>query len=180
MCSFVPHLICASRTSWQAGKEVLQMAVSGRMRESQIFAFLQDGITSEMQDSHPVMHSLFHIEEFGTTSRNGCRALSGMLLITLTRQASLRKHFTRPQNYKELFNLQHATARNIAERILRVMKREPIDNPNTRVLLPRRSSFAQWVHCSTSPAHLPTTALLFVLARDIVGLFTWLKVQLSR
>lgn len=55
MCSFVPHLICTSRTSWQAGKEVLQMDVSRRMRESQIFAFLQDGITSEMQDSHPVI-----------------------------------------------------------------------------------------------------------------------------
>lgn len=31
------------------------MDVSRRMRESQIFAFLQDGITSEMQDSHPVI-----------------------------------------------------------------------------------------------------------------------------
>jgi len=74
-----------------------------------------------MQDFLPVLCFLFPSEEGATTSKSGAMQVFGKPHhLILSRPANAK--LPRPQNAEELFNLRHASARNIIERVFGVLK----------------------------------------------------------
>jgi hypothetical protein len=75
-----------------------------------------------MQGSPSAKYCWCHITENDITSRNGAESIFGLLscccyVLLIAHQCC------RPKNYKELFNLRHAQARNVVEQIFGVVKR---------------------------------------------------------
>jgi hypothetical protein len=71
------------------------------------------------------MHSLLLIEEYGITWQNGAVLIFGTLPFIVIVTILIRSYsyiFIRPANSKELFNLRHASARNIIERMFGILK----------------------------------------------------------
>jgi hypothetical protein len=74
-----------------------------------------------MQDILPVRNSSFHIVVYGIILLNGVVQISGFYFYFLYKL--LPEIYYRPVNKYELFNLRHASARNVIERIFGVLKR---------------------------------------------------------
>jgi len=80
-----------------------------------------DGISLQMQAFRIARNYWFHIEVFDITYRNGAKLICGTFFFLSNININL--HAYRPSNPQELFNLRHAQARNIIERIFGVLKR---------------------------------------------------------
>src|SRR5215471_13726721 len=106
------------------GRVLLLTRRSIMMHVCTIFEFQRVDITLPMQVIPHVKNFLYHIEAFAIILRNGRELNSGWLSLffhsTLT---LLIKNNCRPRNEKELYNLRHASLRNVIERIFGVSKK---------------------------------------------------------
>ena len=85
-----------------------------------IWLSLQGNSIWLMLDSECVMHYLSHTERSNTTLQNGAVQLWGMFMFLIMKRCW---YTHRPSNAKELYNLWHASARNIIEWIFGILKR---------------------------------------------------------
>jgi hypothetical protein len=77
----------------------------------------------QMQDSRCAMFFSLHIGVFGTISKNGGLYAKGFFFLLFKDEGLYSDNDSRPKNARELFNLRHAQARNIVERIFGIAKR---------------------------------------------------------
>jgi hypothetical protein len=76
----------------------------------------------QMQDSRCAMFFSLHIGVFGTISKNEGLYAKGFLFLLFKDERLYSDNDSRPKNARELFNLRHAQARNIVERIFGIAK----------------------------------------------------------
>jgi hypothetical protein len=88
--------------------------------EHLILLFHQGNTTWPMPDLRPVVPLLSHINECDIILLSGVGPTSGMLCFATANHLLIA---FRPSNEEELFNLRHACARNVIERIFGILKR---------------------------------------------------------
>jgi hypothetical protein len=94
------------------------------MHANTIFEFQRVDITLPMQVIPHVKNFLSHIEAFAIILLNGSEQDSGRLRVLFHGNlALLTKNNCRPRNAKELYNLRHASLRNVIERTFGVSKK---------------------------------------------------------
>lgn len=112
-----------SSYTWSVdGKAQLQMPHSTTIHASLIFLSLLASITWLMLDLVHAIPSLYLIGESVITWLNGGEQHSGMSLFQIIHKLAWLT-YDRPADAKELFNLRHAQARNVVERIFGVVKK---------------------------------------------------------
>jgi hypothetical protein len=104
-----------------AGKGLPQMERFITMHAALIFEFLLENTTLQMLVLASVMHFWSHFEASGTILLSGDGLLFGKYMNTFLNCTDSTPRS--PANREELFNLRHASARNVIERIFGVVKR---------------------------------------------------------
>jgi len=115
--------ICAFSTFSADGRDLPPMRPSLMMHEPPISLSLRANITWLMWVLPRVMNYSFPIAGCATISMNGkwqALGMSSTFSFWLCRSSGV---YFRPQNKEELFNLRHASARNVVERIFGILKR---------------------------------------------------------
>ena len=110
---------CSSHISLQAGKALQLMREFGLMPWQGGFQCRRDFIILQMRDILIARNFLFHFVVYDIIFRNGVLQVSGMCF---ARYIYYPTNSGSPANAKEVFNLRHAQARNVIERIFGVLK----------------------------------------------------------
>jgi hypothetical protein len=120
---FVVHSISSSPMHSLDGRDQLLMQESMRMLFNRIWRYLMDGICLLMQDFHTARNCWFLTVVSDIIYKNGEGPVCGNVIFIITYYGMLIAYTYRPRNPQELFNLRHAQARNVIERIFGVLKR---------------------------------------------------------
>jgi hypothetical protein len=120
---FVVHSISSSPMHSLDGRDQLLMQESMRMLFNRIWRYLMDGICLLMQDFHTARNCWFLTVVSDIIYKNGEGPVCGNVIFIITYYEMLIAYTYRPCNPQELFNLRHAQARNVIERIFGVLKR---------------------------------------------------------